>query len=72
MAGSVNIAAGQSTITVTNDNVGTTTLVYAAIATNDATATIKNVVSGSGSFVITLTANATAETKINWFIIAPQ
>jgi hypothetical protein len=72
MMGSVNIAAGQSTITVTNDNVGTTTHVYAAIATNDTTAVIKNVVSGSGSFVITLSANATAETKINWFILAPQ
>jgi hypothetical protein len=39
------------------------------IATNDSTAIIKNVVPGSGSFVITLNAAATAETAIDFTVI---
>lgn len=67
--GSVNIAAGQSSITVTNNTVSTTSLVFATIATNDATAVLKNVVVSSGSFVINLNTAATAETRINFMVI---
>lgn len=68
-AGTVNIAAGNSAVTVTNNLVSTSSLVFAVIRTNDATATIKNVVPASGSFVINLTAAATAEISIGFLVI---
>lgn len=70
-SGRVNIAAGQSSIVVTDALVTTSSLVFATVASNDATATLKNVVSGSGSFTVTLTATATAETKVNFLVVNP-
>jgi hypothetical protein len=67
--GTVNIAAAGTTVTVTNDRVATTSIILCTIGTNDATAEIKNAVAGAGSFVITLTAAATAEVRINWLVI---
>lgn len=67
-SGTVNIAAWGTTVTVTNSLCTTSSLVYVNLRTNDTTATIKNVVPGSGSFVITLTAAATAEVSI-WFLV---
>lgn len=67
--GTVNIAASGTTVTVTNSLVSTSSLVFAVIRTNDTTATIKNVVPGSGSFVITLTAAATAEVSIGFLVV---
>ena len=52
-----------------DDVLGYTNVALADVPTNDGTATIKNVVSGSGSFVITLTAAATAETAVNFWVI---
>jgi hypothetical protein len=69
VSGTINFAAGATAITVTNSLVSTTSIVFAVVRTNDTTATIKNVVSGSGSFVITLTAAATAETSVGFFTI---
>lgn len=69
ISGTVNFAAGTSTLTVTNSLVSTTSNVFCTIRTNDATAIIKNVVPGSGSFVITLNAAATAETSVGFFVI---
>jgi hypothetical protein len=69
ISGSVNIAASGTSITVTNSEVSATSEVFAICATNDATAYVKNVVCSAGSFVITLGAAATAETKINFFVI---
>lgn len=68
MAGTVNIAAGQTSVTVTNSLVGANSIVLAVIRTNDSTATIKNVVPGSGSFVITI-ASATAETSVGFVVL---
>ena len=68
-AGTVNFAAGATTLTVTNSLVSTASLVFPVIRTNDATATIKNVVAGAGSFTITLNAAATAETSVGFFLI---
>lgn len=66
---SVNIAAGQAAITVTNSLVSATSLIHAYIRTADATMTfIKSVVAGAGSFVITCNANATAETSIGFIV----
>jgi hypothetical protein len=68
-SGTVNFAAAASTLTVTNSLVTTSSIVFAVVRTNDSTATIKNVVPGSGSFVITLSAAATAETSVGFFVI---
>jgi hypothetical protein len=68
-SGTVNIAAAGTTVTVTNSLVSASSIVYAVIRTNDATATIKNVVPAAGSFVINLGAATTAETSIGFFVI---
>ena len=67
--GTVNMAAGANTLTVTNSFCKTTSLVFPVIRTNDTTAVIKNVVPSNGSFVINLTANATAETSIGFMVV---
>lgn len=66
--GSVNFAAGASSITVTNNMVTANSVIQCTIMTNDATAQLKNVVPASGSFVINLSAAATAETKVGFFL----
>lgn len=67
-SGTVNIAAAGTTVTVTNSLVTTSSIVYAMIRTADATATIKNVVPASGSFVINLGAAATAEISVGFIV----
>lgn len=69
-SGSVNFAAAATTLVVTNSLVSATSRVFCSIATDDATATIKNVVPASGSFTITLTAAATAETRVVFWVIS--
>lgn len=69
MSGTVNFAAGASSLTVTNSLCTTSSIVFAAVRTNDTTAIIKNVTPGSGSFVIRLNAVTTAETSVGFFII---
>lgn len=68
-SGSVNIAASGTTVTVTNSLVTSSSLVFAVVRTNDSTALIKNVVPGSGSFVINMNAAVTAETSIGFWVI---
>jgi hypothetical protein len=68
-SGTVNIAAAGTTVTVTNSLVTASSIVFAVIRTDDATATIKNVVPAAGSFVINLGAATTAETSIGFFVI---
>jgi len=69
IAGTVNFAAAATTITVTNSYCATTSIILHNTRTNDTTATVKNIVPGAGSFVITLTAAATAETSVGFFIV---
>ena len=69
ISGSVNFAAGASSLTVTNTLVDASSIVFAVVRTNDATAVIKNVVPSAGSFVITLEAAATAETSVGFFVL---
>lgn len=66
--GRCNIAAGGTSVVVTNSLVSASSNVLATIAQNDATATLKNVVAGSGSFTITLTAAATANTAVCFMV----
>jgi len=69
ISGTVNFAAAATSLVVTNSLVSTTSLVFAVVRTNDATATIKNVVPAAGSFTITLDAAATAETSVGFYVI---
>jgi Protein of unknown function (DUF2793) len=68
-SGTVNFAAGASTLVVTNSLCSTSSIVFAIARTNDATAMVKNVVPAAGSFTITLNAAATAATSVGFFII---
>lgn len=68
-SGTVNFAAGASALTVTNNLCTTASIIHAVVRTNDATATLKNVVPAAGSFTINLAAAATAETSVGFFII---
>jgi len=69
VSGTVNFAAGASSLVVTNSLVSANSIVIAVVRTNDTTALIKNVVPGSGSFTINLNANATTETSVGFFVI---
>lgn len=69
LSGTANFAAAATSLTVTNNTVTANSLVFCTVRTNDATATIKNVVPAAGSFVITLAAAATAETSVGFFVI---
>lgn len=71
VSGTVNIAAAGTTVTVTNNKVTANSTCFGVLRTNDATAALKNIVPGAGSFVITLTAATTAETSIGFFCINP-
>ena len=66
--GSVNFAAGATTLVVTNNLVTTSSIVLVQQNTNDATATVKDVEIASGSFTIRLLAAATAETKVSFIV----
>jgi hypothetical protein len=67
--GRVNIAAGGTSVVVTNNLVTANSIVIALPATNDTTARITNVVPAAGSFTIRTVAT-TAETAFNFFVIA--
>lgn len=68
-AGTVNIAAGQSAITVTNSLVTANSIILPVVRTADATLLyVKSVVAGSGTFTITCNAAATAETSIGFVV----
>lgn len=68
-AGRCNIAAAASSVVVTNSLVDANSIIHATIATNDATAILKNVVAGSGIITITTTAAVTANTAVNFSIV---
>jgi hypothetical protein len=70
-AGRVNVAAGGTSVVVTNSLVKATSKIFATVASNDATAYIKNVVPAAGSFTINLGAATTAQTAIDFFVVNP-
>lgn len=67
-SGTVNFAAGATSLVVTNNTCTTSSIVLCVIRTNDATAVIKNVVPAAGSFTINLNAAATAETSVGFIV----
>jgi hypothetical protein len=64
--GTVNIAAGQTTLVVTNSLVSLTSFVQVQVYGTDVTAISARVTRASGSFTITLNAAATAETAVGF------
>jgi hypothetical protein len=62
------VAAAASAVTVTNSLVTAASSVMAECTTNDATAIVKNVVPGAGSFVINLSAAATGNTSVDFVV----
>lgn len=69
-AGSSTVTGGTATKNVTSLACSPTSKVFVTLTTNDATAILKNVVPGSGSFDVNLTANATGDTTFCWVIFA--
>jgi hypothetical protein len=67
-SGTVNIAAGDSSVVITNSKISTASLVIPIIRTNDATARIKSAVPANGSVTIRTTP-VTAETSIGFVVI---
>lgn len=73
-AGRVSIAAGSSSVVVTNPNVDVNSKIWAVVNQAAADGTllrVERIVPGAGSFTIYGTANATATTVIDWAILGP-
>lgn len=68
MSGSVNVAAGASTLVVTNSVATATSLIWATAMANDTTCALKDIERASGSFTIRMTANCTAETTVGFLV----
>ncbi len=69
-AGKFAVAIGAPSVTVTNSLVTAASMVFCQIQFTDATHTeIRTVVPGTGSFVYTGNANATAATKVAFIVI---
>jgi len=68
-AGSVNFAAGASTLVVTNSLVSTSSVILATVGSNDSTMKGVHVVAGAGSFTIHGNTVPTGETRVNFLVI---
>lgn len=71
-AGTVNVAAAASSVTVTNSLVTSTTIVDAMAQTNDANCYVKDTEPANGSVVIRMTGPCAGETKVAFWLIAPN
>lgn len=68
-AGSVNFAAADTSLVVTNSLVTANSVIVCTVATNDATMLSVQAVATSGSFTLYANAAATAETRVNFLVI---
>lgn len=66
--GTVNFAAGATSLVVTNSLVTANSIIIATVGSNDTTMKSVAVVAGAGSFTLHANAAATAETRINFLI----
>lgn len=74
MQGRVSIAAGASSLVVTNANIMAESKVFAVVAQAAADGTllrVERILCADGSFTIYGTANATAATLIDWCVLNP-
>lgn len=69
-AGSVQIAAGQLSVILTNSLITANSVVLATLATIDTTATSVRAIPTVGSCTISLNAIATAQVKVNYLVIS--
>ena len=69
ISGTVNFAAGASSLVVTNNLVTANSIVIPCVYGADATANTARITPTSGSFTINLNAAATAETTVAFFVI---
>lgn len=68
-AGTVNVAAGQSSIVITNSLVTSSSIVFTTLRTLDATCTfVRAAVPTTSTVTITLNANCTAETSVGFLV----
>jgi hypothetical protein len=67
-SGSVNFAAGATSLVVTNSLVSTSSVIMVTMASNDATAAGLRVVAGAGSFTIHLLTAPAAEMRVNFLV----
>ncbi len=68
-SGRAIVAAGQTSVVVTNSKATAAAHIFAVVAAADTTALLKNVVPAAGSFTINLNAAATADTPVSFFIV---
>lgn len=68
LRGRLAVAGAATSVVMTNENITADSQLILGLATNDATAVIKNYVAAKGSVTINLTA-PTATTKIDWTIV---
>jgi hypothetical protein len=68
-AGSVNFAAAATSLVVTNNKVTTNSLIFASIATNDATARYVWHSKVAGSFTLRLDPAPTGETRVDFLVV---
>lgn len=68
-AGSVNFAATDASLEVTNSLVTSNSIIICTIASNDATMTSVTVEASSGAFTIYPNAPPTSETRVNFLVI---
>lgn len=74
LSGTAGIAAGASSVVITNDKVDANSKVFAVVAQAAADGTllrVERVVCAAGSFTIYGTANATATTFVDWAVLVP-
>ena len=75
LQGRAAIAAGSSSVVITNAYVNANSKIFAVVAQAAADGTllrVERVVPAAGSFTIYGTANATATTAIDWSVIMPS
>jgi hypothetical protein len=68
-SGSVNFAAGSSSLTVTNSLVTAESVVIATVGANDTTMKSVAVATTDGSFTLHANAAPTSETRVNWLVL---
>lgn len=68
-AGTVNFAAGATSLVVTNTLVTTSSIIVATVGTNDTTMKSVSAVAAAGSFTLFASAAPTAETRVNFIVI---
>lgn len=68
-AGSINFAAGNTSVLVTNARVTVNSMIFATVATNDSSMKSVTAVTAAGSFTLYPNATSAADTQVNFLVI---